>query len=318
MRQIVKTILNAIPSLSHTERVLLNGQLSALGNMEKICDLIEAPQEENPCCPHCDASQIHKHGLRNNLQRYKCKCCHRTFNALTKTPFAHLRKKEYWLSYFNCMIDSATVRETAGKIGINNKTSFRWRHRFSTWMYKDSPKSLDGIIEADETYYQYSEKGTRQVFRKPHQRGSDGVSRGLSKDQVPVFTACDRSHHLVAKKAGRGTINSHWIENFLPKFLAKDAVLVTDGLQSYKSLCRKNKITHVIIQNKPGKRSIGSYHIQHINSFHSRLRFWIDGHFHGVATKYLNNYLSWKHELEKVIKPTNIEMFLASYGQIHP
>jgi len=318
MRQIIRTIIDALPSLNHKERVLINSKLSLIDDISKVCDLIEKVQEETPCCPHCHATKISKHGIRNNLQRYKCKSCHRTFNALTNTPLARLRKKEYWLSYFDCMLDSSTIRVAANKMSINKKTSFRWRHRFASWMYKDTPTTLNGIVEADETYFSYSEKGTSQVFRKPHKRGSDGISRGLSKEQVPVFTACDRLHHFVAKKAGRGTIKKDWIDTFLPPFLAKDAILVTDGLRSYKSICRERKIPHVIIESKHGRRSLGSYHIQHINSFHSRLKYWIDGKFHGVATKYLNNYLAWKHELEKEMKPTNIELFLASYGQIHP
>ncbi len=318
MRNIVINILETIPLLNHSERVALSTKLASIGDLEKVCDLIETPQENHPCCPYCHTTIIYKHGFRNDLQRYKCKSCKRTFNSLTNTPLAHLRKKEHWLSYLNSMLDSSTIRVSADKIGVNKKTSFRWRHRFSAWMYKDVPNSLDGIVEADETYYQYSEKGTKQSTRKPHKRGSDGISRGLSKNQIPVFTACDRSHHFVTKKAGRGTINSTWIDNYLPKFLAKDAILVTDGLRSYKMMCRSRKITHVIVENKPGKRTLGSYHIQHINSLHSRLRSWIDIHFHGVATKYLNNYLSWRHELEKEIKPNNIGLFLASFGQVHP
>lgn len=36
----------------------------------------------------------------------------------------------------------------------------------------------------------------------------------------------------------------------------------------------------------------GIYHVQHVNSFHKRLGEWMD-RFHGVATKYLDNYLYW-------------------------
>jgi hypothetical protein len=32
--------------------------------------------------------------------------------------------------------------------------------------------------------------------------------------------------------------------------------------------------------------------IQNVNSFHSRMKKWIDS-FKGVATKYLDNYLAW-------------------------
>jgi transposase-like protein len=35
-------------------------------------------------------------GRSRGLARFRCKTCGRTFNALTKTPMAHLRKKERW------------------------------------------------------------------------------------------------------------------------------------------------------------------------------------------------------------------------------
>lgn len=41
-----------------------------------------------------------------------------------------------------------------------------------------------------------------------------------------------------------------------------------------------------------GKYKDGIYHIQHANSYHSRLKGWIRD-FNGVATKYLQNYLTW-------------------------
>jgi hypothetical protein len=34
------------------------------------------------------------------------------------------------------------------------------------------------------------------------------------------------------------------------------------------------------------------YHIQNVNSYHSRLKRWML-RFNGVATKYLHNYIRW-------------------------
>lgn len=34
------------------------------------------------------------------------------------------------------------------------------------------------------------------------------------------------------------------------------------------------------------------FHIQNVNSYHSHLHVWMK-RFNGVATKYLDNYLSW-------------------------
>jgi transposase-like protein len=41
--------------------------------------------------------------------RFRCKSCGRTFNALTKTPMAHLRKKERWLDHAQSMIEGKSL-----------------------------------------------------------------------------------------------------------------------------------------------------------------------------------------------------------------
>jgi hypothetical protein len=37
----------------------------------------------------------------------------------------------------------------------------------------------------------------------------------------------------------------------------------------------------------------GTYHIQHVNSTHNRVKKWLDGTFWGVSTKYIQQYLDW-------------------------
>ena len=38
-------------------------------------------------------------------------------------------------------------------------------------------------------------------------------------------------------------------------------------------------------------------HINNVNAYHGRLKEWMR-HFHGVATKNLPNYLSWRRTIE--------------------
>jgi hypothetical protein len=42
-------------------------------------------------CPHCECRQIGHWGRASGIPRYRCSNCRRTFNALMKTPLAHLR-----------------------------------------------------------------------------------------------------------------------------------------------------------------------------------------------------------------------------------
>lgn len=57
-----------------------------------------------------------------------------------------------------CMRDSLVLRKVVKKLGISLKTALLWRHRFIEEFKFDAPKTLSGIVEADETYLQISTK----------------------------------------------------------------------------------------------------------------------------------------------------------------
>jgi hypothetical protein len=61
-------------------------------------------------------------------------------------------------------------------------------------------------------------------------------------------------------------------------------------MNSYVRFANSNNIN--LVQLKTGRAKKGIYNIQHINSFHSKLKKFID-RFNGVSSKYLNNYLLW-------------------------
>ena len=85
---------------------------------------------ERQGCPHCAGREIVGWGRSDGLLRFRCKSCGRTFNALTKTPMAHLRKKEKWLDHAQAMIEGKSLAKTAELCGVHPTTAFRWRHRF--------------------------------------------------------------------------------------------------------------------------------------------------------------------------------------------
>src|SRR3954447_4432395 len=64
-------------------------------------------------CPHCGGRKVTLWGKASGVPRYRCKSCGRTFNALTKTPLAHLRKKDKWLEQAGALIDGASVSKAA-------------------------------------------------------------------------------------------------------------------------------------------------------------------------------------------------------------
>jgi hypothetical protein len=125
--------------------------------------------------------------------RFRCKSCGRTFNALTKTPMAHLRKKERWLDHAQAMIEGKSLAKTAELCGIHPTTAFRWRHRFLRAPASDKPRSWRGIVEADETFILESFKGRWSDLPRKARNGV-GTARqaGPYQDNIPVLVARDR------------------------------------------------------------------------------------------------------------------------------
>jgi transposase-like protein len=136
-------------SRSQRQRVLL---LLQPPSEHSAIDVIETLAAVRSSCPHCAGTSLYRHGCAHGLQRYRCRDCGKTFNALTGTPLARLRERPRWLDYLDCLFDATSVRKAAGIVGVHRTTSFRWRHRFLTGIEDQPPKRLNGIAEADETF----------------------------------------------------------------------------------------------------------------------------------------------------------------------
>ncbi len=230
---------------------------------------------EHPECPNCHSSLINRHGKVNGMQRYRCKNCLKTFMATTGTPLARLRYKDQWGNYMKCMLESKVLRVCARECGVNLKTSFRWRHRFLELPTTLNASGLEGIIEADETLFPYSEKGTKKLTRKPRMRGMKASKRGRSKeDWVPVLTVRDRGKHTF--EAILPNVSEESLANELKGKLEKDSVLCTDGLQPYVAISLGNDLIHKRLNVSAGIKVIDKvFHIQNVNAYHSRLKGWM-------------------------------------------
>ena len=114
-------------------------------------------------------------------------------NTLTKTPMAHLRKKEKRVDHAQAMIEGKSLAKSAQLCGVHPTTAFRWRHRFLRAPSDDKPRRLSGIVEADETFILESFKGRwSDLPRKARKRGGTARHPGPYQDNIPVLVARDR------------------------------------------------------------------------------------------------------------------------------
>jgi len=254
-------------------------------------------QVDRKGCPHCDSHEVVRWGRASALPRYRCKACQRTFNALTKTPLAHLRMKDKWGTYATAIVDGITVAKAATRCGMSYKTAFRWRHRFLQSLSGDKPTALSGIVESDETFILESFKGKRSDLpRKARKRGGKSAKRGLSAEQIPVIVARDRNG--ATTDAVLPKLNRVSIAAALGGVITSANEFCCDGGSAIVAFARMAGIpTHIL--PAPGKPnpSAPDFHINNVNAYHGRLKEWLR-RFHGVATKNLPNYLGWRRTLE--------------------
>jgi transposase-like protein len=287
-----------IETLTPHQRKLLTQRLSKIDNVQQVHALIESRVAPAPTCPKCAHTQVARWGSASGLQRYRCLACKATFNALTGTPLARLRKKDKWLDYAQQMEQGTSVRKSAVACDVHRNTAFRWRHRFLTLPNGSKPGRLAGITEADEAFFLESFKGKKKAMpRKPRKRGSKASKRGLSDEQIPVLICRDRAGSttdFILEKDDK----SHIYEALKP-VLATDTILCTDGSRAMIGVARKMGLTHRPVNLAGGIRVIaGVYHVQNVNAYGSRLKTWMR-RFNGVATCHLANYLGWRRYLDR-------------------
>ncbi|MCT4638974.1 MAG: IS1595 family transposase [Bacteroidales bacterium] len=249
------------------------------------------------CCPYCKSESIHKWGIRNDLQRYKCKECVKTFNVLTGTPLANLHKKGRWLSYAQCLIDGLSIRKAAAECGVHRNTSFRWRHRFLQNANHIKPDKLSGIVEVNELIFAKSEKGSKKLKRKPRKKGYRSPKHIPSSNRVFTLFCRDRSKNMFDDILNK--FSAEHIRSDLSSLIEKDTLFCSHNKAAYLKYTKENRVRHGVLNMSKGesvKKDV--VHINNVLLYQFNLQVWMI-RFRGVATKYLHNYLSWYREMDE-------------------
>ncbi len=294
-----QALLEQLGDLSEVQRSALAAALKGNGSAADVIALIETRFAVAPVCGHCKSAAFGSWGVASGLRRYKCKCCSRTFNALTGTPLAQLHRREAWLEYARALVDGVSLRKAAERCGIHLETSFRWRHRFLASPKTAKAKAVTGIVEADETFIRKSAKGSKKITgRSPRKRGGTAKKKGLSTDDYDAVLIV-RDRHGQTTDALLPDLKGRTFAAALRPVVAKDALLVSDGRAAYGQFADAANILHIAINASEGRHTFGTYHIQNVNAYTSRLKAWMR-RFKGVASAYLESYLGWRRMIERV------------------
>jgi transposase-like protein len=294
-KQKFSEFLAQLKDLTATQRAALRELLGKTQHEKNPAAIVDEKFASNPVCPQCQSDSLHKWGIVSGIQRYRCKDCGRSFNALTGTSMARLRKKELWLEYSKALADSLSLNKAAERCGIDRTTAFRWRHRFLQTP-SQSGECCSGITEVDETYFRESFKGKKLVHRKPRKRGKEASVRGLSAEQIPVIVARDRAGHTCDAVLRARTAKEVGIR--IGSFISPASILCIEQSRILIKFAKDHGLPFEAIGTKQRRGREKVFHVQNVNAYHSRLKNWMV-HFRGVATERLPSYLGWRrlHEM---------------------
>ena len=259
-----KEFINAYHKLSYSDRVVFYSTVTNNVdiNADNLQDFLTKNRITEECkCVYCSGKHIVKNGTRKDgVQTYICRDCGKSFSASSNSITSRTRKKiSIWAKYLKCMIDKKTLNESADECGISLRTAFVWRHKILDAIKEVAEKTyLEGVVEADETFFNVSYKGN-------HSKSN-------------TFTMPRKAHKRGGSVHTKGLCST----------------LCTDHEKAYLDFAKKKQINLIQMEVEcntldVNNRMIG---IQRINAYHSRLQGFIKK-FHGVATKYLDNYIVW-------------------------
>lgn len=273
-------------------------------------------------CPHCGAAGAVKHGLdRLGRQRLRCVVasrggCGKTFNTLTGTPFARMRKPDKWHTFAKALSNGFISVNRLAKLdlGVSRLTIWRWRNRFLDAQARHQAETLSGVVEADETYFKTSFKGSRGWVRgtppenrPPRYHGAPAIKRGLSKEQIAVLAAVDSAGNIFEVKIS----GVSGIRPALQNRISPGSILCSDGVRSYVQVAMDTSSEHRRIftpkrkskaqKIKGGKpRQKGKLALGRVNAHHERMETFVNRQARGTSTANIAIYLGWQRTVGRV------------------
>lgn len=223
-------------------------------------------------CPHCGSHHVLSNGNYKGRKRYLCKACGKSYNDLTSTPFSGIHDLNKIMKYLNCMISGSSIRKAAGIVNVSNTTSFNWRHKLLNGLnILPSPK-MKNVKEMMELKLPYSHKGQKSILTE-RQR----------KVQISALFICDRTGKLDSDSI---TLSQRTRNPLFDR--------ISEMSNEHTDLICPTNFCNIIDSSKTNIKTTNSIYTKPnlINQIITLWQAWMK-RFHGVASKYLSNYLHW-------------------------
>jgi transposase-like protein len=251
----------------------LNANISIKKSKIDINDLLKHDTYKNKkieCCPICSGKKYIKYGFYKEIQRYKCKKCGKTFSNNTNLIWSYSKKDlNKWLKFIEFMIRKKSLRACAKKLHINLATAFYWRHKILHGLKLVSvPNKLKGDVHINKTIIIENFKGCKNITK-------------TKRSNIWIIAAKGDEDSMLAMPIFKDNWNWNIFNEKIYSKIEKSAYIV-----SYK-----DRYIGVKAKEHNKKRVKEVEYNDRIKYIIRNLNKWLSN-FKGIATKYLEEYLS--------------------------
>lgn len=216
----------------------------------------------NSLCPGCSSNNIVKFGFNGKVRRFKCKDCGKTFTLFTGTI---LEKTKYgwdvWVKMVEMFLNRLSMQHMLdvlvndyGLDGLDIKTVFMWEHKIVHAMANMPTPKLKGVIQADETFFRESQKGSRclvsplkGVERRPRYGRIPSKLGTMGNEFANVVAAVDQYGYCIAELACMGKVSSERLYDILNDHTENATFICSDANHIYNDYCSMMDISHYVI-----------------------------------------------------------------------
>lgn len=213
-----------------------------------------------------------------NKKCYACGECGYQISPTAGTIFekssTSLRDWFYAIFLFSTSKNGVSAKELQRQLGVTYKCAWRIANQIRK-LFSDDTDPLSGIVEADETYVGGKGKGIK--------------TRGRNTDnKTPVIGLVERQGRVKAQVTA--DTKSSTVIPFIKANVIQGSNLMTDEYRSYNN-ATKEGYKHETINHSRKQYVSGNIHVNTIEGFWSQVKRSIDGTYHAVSPKYLQNYV---------------------------
>ncbi len=227
-------------------------------------------------CPNCDKdTKFHRITTR---KVYGCDYCGYQISPTAGTIFEHSPTSlKLWfhaiflMTTTRCGISAKQIERVTG---VTYKTAWRMFHQIRS-LLQDDLKPSTGEFELDETYI--------------GGRGKHGKRGRGAAGKISVFGVVKRKGEVSASPTK--DLKSSTLYPIVKRHVLPDSTVYTDEFRTYNGIKRLG-YKHIRVNHGAEVWAVGDAHTNTIEGFWSLLKRGINGVYHSVSEKWLQNYIN--------------------------